>query len=368
MFVHLRYFSGTGNTARAMVIATEELAAAGHRVDCREFNEAPPPETGHPDLLVLGFPVLGFSAPSPFTRFVRRLPPSAGTPAVIFAIGGATVVGGAVLPGYSGSARGGVARLLRRRGYRVTGSYDFSYPENWTQVSNPPDPRATRDILLREDPLVRSAAREIAAGEPRVRENNLFARMLCACVAVLFRVVGRRFLGKLFVSDRTCTGCGQCARTCPAGSISIREGRPAWDLRCAGCNRCINTCPKASIQTSLARLVLHGVLNIGVFVAAIVFARAPLRGLGILDSAGSFVPAAGMGVLPAVLGVVCAILSALVMFFLASAIELGPLEVLFRAVEKTSGGARFFSHSWTRRYRRYRAPDFVPRSIAGRAG
>lgn len=50
MLVHLRYFSATGNTARAMAIAAEELAAAGHRVDCREFNEASLPGMARPDL------------------------------------------------------------------------------------------------------------------------------------------------------------------------------------------------------------------------------------------------------------------------------------------------------------------------------
>jgi Pyruvate/2-oxoacid:ferredoxin oxidoreductase delta subunit len=343
-----------------MAIVGEELTSAGHRVDSREFNSESAVESGRPDFLVLGFPVLGFSPPAPFARFVRRLPAARGTASVIFAVCGATVVRGAVLPGYSGSACKSIARLLGSRGYKVVGSYDVSYPENWTQVSNPPGPEAVRAILAQADPMVRAMARDLAAGTPRVQRHNLLARVLCGCVAILFRTVGRRFLGKLFTADGTCTGCGQCARACPAGAIRIRGGRPAWNLDCAGCNRCINTCPQESIQTSLARAVVHGVVNIGAFIAAIILAAAPLRALGILDTAGRFLPASEAGALAGILGAVCAVFSALLMYLLASVIQLGPIELLLRAVSRTSLGAHVLSYSWTRNYRRYRAPGFTP--------
>jgi ferredoxin/flavodoxin len=363
MFVQVRWFSGTGNTARAMAIVAEELTAAGHRVDSREFNAPQTEDSACPDLVVLGFPVLGFSAPAPFAAFVRRLRSLPGTPAVIFAVGGATVAGGNVVPGYSGSARDRIARLLRRQGCTVVGSYDVSYPENWTQMSNPPDPQAIGDILARFDPAVRAAARDIVTGTPRVQRHRLPARALCAVVAVLYRTLGRRFLAKLFAADGACTGCGQCARACPAGAIRILHDRPAWSLACAGCNRCINLCPRASIQASLVRAIVHGVVNIAAFVAAIVFAAAPLRALGLMDSAGNFLPVSDAGALSGILGAVCTILSALLMFVLVSVIQLGPIEGLLRVVSRSSAGARILSYGWTRNYRRYRAPGFVPRPV-----
>jgi Pyruvate/2-oxoacid:ferredoxin oxidoreductase delta subunit len=363
MFVRVRWFSGTGNTARAMAIVAEELEAAGHRVECREFADPETEDASLPDLVVLGFPVLGFGAPAPFTRFVRRLPVAHGTPAAVFAVCGATVACGAVLAGYSGAACGRIARLLAGRGYTVVGSRDLSYPENWTQVSNPPDPRTEAAVVAHTDPLVREAARDLAAGRLRVQRHNLPARALCACVAVLFSTVGRRFLGKLYQADGTCTGCGQCALTCPARAIRIRRGRPQWGLDCAGCNRCINTCPHASIQTSLVRAIVHGVVNIGAFVAAVVLAAAPLRALGLMDAAGRFLPRWEAGPLPGILGAICMTVSALLMFALASAVQLGPIEAILRWAARTSVGARLLSFGWTQKFRRYRASGFTPQPI-----
>lgn len=53
---------------------------------------------------------------------------------------------------------------------------------------------------------------------------------------------------KLFCTDEQCTGCGICARVCPAGNITIEAGKPAWHGRCESCMACIQWCPRASIQ------------------------------------------------------------------------------------------------------------------------
>ncbi len=43
---------------------------------------------------------------------------------------------------------------------------------------------------------------------------------------------------------RLCQSCGKCVETCPAGALSLRDGRVVFDWRkCCGCDTCIHVCP-----------------------------------------------------------------------------------------------------------------------------
>ncbi|MDO4319261.1 MAG: EFR1 family ferrodoxin [Bacteroidales bacterium] len=52
---------------------------------------------------------------------------------------------------------------------------------------------------------------------------------------------------KPFHALESCVGCGQCARQCPLGNITMQGGRPAWGDRCALCLRCYHLCPRHSV-------------------------------------------------------------------------------------------------------------------------
>lgn len=43
-----------------------------------------------------------------------------------------------------------------------------------------------------------------------------------------------------------CTGCGRCARECPVGNITMRDGRPVWGRDCTSCCACYHCCPTHS--------------------------------------------------------------------------------------------------------------------------
>ena len=52
---------------------------------------------------------------------------------------------------------------------------------------------------------------------------------------------------KPFHAETNCTSCGLCARSCPLGNITMKDGQPTWDDNCALCLRCYHICPTRSV-------------------------------------------------------------------------------------------------------------------------
>ena len=51
------------------------------------------------------------------------------------------------------------------------------------------------------------------------------------------------------VDINKCVGCGNCAKACPFGAITIRNGKAVVNASlCRGCRACISACPKGAIS------------------------------------------------------------------------------------------------------------------------
>ncbi len=348
MKVAIRYFTGTGNTARAAAIMESAFRDALWTVDTRELRaRMTDPYAGTEDaaLLVVAFPALGFSPPVLMRSWLARLPRVAkdktgaadGRRVAVLCVGGAVMEKGRYVPGWGGGAPFAAARILGRRGWEVAGIGEVSYPGNWTQVSNPPDKADADLIRSKNDPEVRAFAAALIAGERPILRRSAAGRALIGGIAVLFRWAGRRVLGRLFIADDSCTGCGLCARTCPALAVRMKRGRPRWNLRCLSCNRCVNVCPTRSIVTSSLALGLHLAYAIGTTAAALSF---PL----------------GEDLALPVRGLVRA--AAILLFFL---VQIGPFSALLAAFGRVKKLRPAFTASFMADFRRYLAPEFRPK-------
>lgn len=54
---------------------------------------------------------------------------------------------------------------------------------------------------------------------------------------------------KIASNPAICTGCGRCVKNCPAGAISLENGKAKIDYqKCLGCGLCISICPLGAIE------------------------------------------------------------------------------------------------------------------------
>ena len=347
--LEIRYFSATGNTKRAVDLVVETCSAAGIATTAASIESlvgGPVAGDGEEALLV-AFPILAFSAPGRVRNYLASLPPGGGRETHILAVCGSMFVGESFVDGWPGRGIEHAESQLRRKGYDVVSSGFLSYPENWTQMADPPageDAQKLRDI---GDVAARRFAKGLAEASSALYRCGPGGALASGVAAFLFNTAGRRFLGKIYVADAACDACGYCARICPVGAIRMTEREPVWNASCDACNRCINACPRRAIQVSVAKAALHLGASVALVVACFPLTRAILGAFGLAHLGAVEVIAA--------LALATALTPPLLLALF------GPVDALIRLASRLPPVRRFFAWSLTRRFGRYLAPGFSPK-------
>jgi len=288
---------------------------------------------------------------------LKRLPPRLETEkAAVLAIFGDTYMGQGTkrrhIAGDEGQALLEASRLLEQRGYSVFFRAGVGYPVNWTMIAAPPNEEDCRAILRQADEAVSAMIPSLVAGESRVKRCSFSTQLWSWPFGLLYRIFGRRVIGKLYAARamgrgsnlspllRTCTRCGFCVRTCPAAAIHLSGGRPRWNWNCQGCARCINLCPTQAIQTSLARLLLIGLLPLLLPYNSWLFAW---TGVDLLAWAG-------------IVGGFCL---AILVWTAGALIAIVILDLLLSLLEQVPLLRPLLAYGHTRTLRRYLAPGFA---------
>ncbi|HEX3044487.1 MAG TPA: EFR1 family ferrodoxin [Bacillota bacterium] len=337
VFIH--YFSGTGNTKRAVDVITNRLEKNGFEIKQFIMGKNKPDITENAEFNIFAFSTLSWSAPALVLKYLHRLPQGRGEKAAVLA----------VYAGDPGQALIKLERLLKRKGFDVFLSGGACYPNNWSQMTNPPEKAEAKEILANGDNMALDFAEGFCKGEMKLdRESS--GSFITRLSAFFFGFIGRRFLGKTYIADFGCNRCGLCVDCCPVHSIKMRgiiRKKPHWGFNCENCARCINICPRKAIQVSLPRLILHSVMMIGLISACF-----PLAGWGAHFFSGIY-------------GVFCWIGAFIILLFFVLWLQFGVVDRLFFVLEQIPAFQKLFEWNFTKNNNRYIAPGFKP-EVSGR--
>jgi ferredoxin len=259
--VILYYFSGTGNArliARQSKNFFEEQGFVVHLVRIKAGGI----HSAHFEASYIGIisSVYGFGLPDIVDRFLWDFPQGRNQKSfVLTAIGHQETLNLGIIkipiPPTEGVALIQAGAYLKRKNYQVLHGEALQMPNNWIlPVSAPAEEEAQK---IRDNGLapLSKIVDNICNHQGKFSLIHPVLAVVLGTVHLGFSVIGRRFLGKTFVSTEKCTGCGWCEKHCPQQTIKMLNGRPDWRWDCQQCYRCINRCPEEAIEVSATSLL-----------------------------------------------------------------------------------------------------------------
>jgi Pyruvate/2-oxoacid:ferredoxin oxidoreductase delta subunit len=251
------FYTGTGNSYRVTTWMADAADASGADVTVRSIGSArPAEEIGQGEMALLGLvmPTHGFTVPWVMLRFALRLPRRKGAHGVVVATRAGTKVGPIFLPGIEGTATWLVALVLVLKGYRTRGVTGVDMPSNWIAVHPGLSPETVTEIEARARRRTARFIGAILSGRRRFTGwLSLGIGLFFFPISLVYLLLGRLYLAKLFFASDRCTGCGLCAKHCPNQAIKMLgrgSRRPYWTFRCESCMRCMGYCPTQAIEVN----------------------------------------------------------------------------------------------------------------------
>lgn len=226
------YFTGTGNslyTAQTLASDGEAIISVIDALRTKSFNYVLKDQ----EKLGFVFPVFFYTVSDPVLEFIRNLK-----------ITNASFVYAVIPCGASiGSAGAFLKSELKKRGLELQRVDPLVVPDGaliFYDIDSP-------DNLSKQ---LGAAANKLAGIKVAIdnRKGNEIKGSSAVGKAML-AAYHASMSTKPFYVESTCIHCGQCAKICPAGAISMVDGMPSWTKdKCLKCCGCINRCPASAIQ------------------------------------------------------------------------------------------------------------------------
>ena len=234
------YFSGTGNSYAAAKKLAEGLGEnlMDMATALREKNFA---YTLRPrERLGFVFPVYAWAPPKAVTEFVKNLELYYSGDPYIFAV--------CTCGGSAGKTIDIFEDALQENGLVLDSGFSVIMPDNCVILFNTEKEAESAQKLAAAEKTLDLILRAI-----RLNWSDFFrvkhgkgGRLLNMAVNPLFRMCMKT---KPFFVTEDCVHCGQCARICTSGCISMAAGKPVWtEDTCHLCLACINRFPAKAIQ------------------------------------------------------------------------------------------------------------------------
>lgn len=135
---------------------------------------------------------------------------------------------------------------LERLGIQLNASFSVKMPDSWTPLFDLSNTEKLKKINDRAEPKIDEIIEQVKS---RTHGNYMKDKvpMLASKLYHLTYEVDRQT--KYFTVEKSCIGCGICAKNCPENAMMIQSGYPVWiKSKCVMCLGCLHRCPKFSIQ------------------------------------------------------------------------------------------------------------------------
>lgn len=251
------FSSGTGNSFKASLWMMEEAEKRSITVEHNSIEKFDKKNliTSERLLLALYFPTHGFTAPWHIIKFAMKLPRAQGASAIVIPSRAGVKFGKFFPPGLSGSAAFVLSIILFLKGFAVKGFTALDMPSNWFSLHPIQSKTSHIEIIDRARKKHQKFSDIILNGSYKWLCIDFFYEIIFGTallpISILYLLIGKIFLAKLFFANNNCNACGLCSEKCPIGAIKMfgkKNPRPYWKYNCESCMRCAGFCPNKAIE------------------------------------------------------------------------------------------------------------------------
>lgn len=228
----LVYFSPTGTTRKVMMEMAAAIRMKSVSYDLTVHKEKKPAlHFRENEFVLFGVPVYAGRVPASFLQYFEDLS-GKGTPAAVFVTYGCREYEDALLE---------LKNEVEARGFHVIGAAAF--------------------------PVEHSLVRSIGLGRPnkkdlgeiadfgvqlkrRIQKEESFDNIQITVPGNATYKKPGPFSLVPKVDATVCTGCGNCAKVCPAGAISLKEPKKTDKKKCISCQKCVRVCKEKARHIS----------------------------------------------------------------------------------------------------------------------
>lgn len=175
-------------------------------------------------------PVYYGGIPKPVLEFVRRIKLT-GTLGYVYCIltnGGGPYAAGKMLE-----------TELKKKGYPLHAIFDVKMPSNYVMFGSLWTKKKDRNWIDKAKPVIKELKLSVESKAGIIPEWSAYERLMSKLMSPMCE---KYMPVKKFYIDKTCTGCGVCAKKCPMQVIKMECGRPTWTkdecVRCMACLSC----------------------------------------------------------------------------------------------------------------------------------
>lgn len=145
----------------------------------------------------------------------------------------------------AGGAISQLAKILKRRKYRLNAGFYITLPDNYIPMLNLPNEAEQRKQFQACEAKIPQIINSIKANA-RLKES--------AWLSIFRTVIHNPWAANVskndhrFTVDASCISCGVCEQVCPVNNIKMGQTKPEWLHHCEECLACLHHCPKQAIQ------------------------------------------------------------------------------------------------------------------------